>query len=429
MTDTANTSLSGARVRWGLVAVAFLAVLIDGFDTAAMSATVPALAEEWGMPPAEFTSPLVLTNIGVVIGYLSCGTVGALIGRKRLFQVGVIGSGLLTLLSAAVIPLESMTVLTVVRLFTGIALGIVLPVAVSLSTDHSPAKYRQRVSVTVTLGLASGMTLGGVFGGWLIDHLGTAGMFWAGGIAPLLVVGFIARMFTEPENNTDRETAKQDAKVIRLFDRGIRINTSLLWSFSFLVFLSAYTLTSWVPTLLIDYGFTASEAPMGLAFTSFGGILGGLVLILLTARVGIAWSLVLMPLIAIVSMTVMGLTEPGTLMIFLLLLGAGAGTTAGQIGQLTMAVSVYPAGTRTTGVGWSAALGRMGSIVGPGIAGILIALAFAANQIILIAAAPVLLAAGCAVVLALRQKPTSSVQPTAVRHDTDEEDSHARTTQ
>src|SRR5699024_8089522 len=154
-----------------------------------------------------------------------------------------------------------------------------------------------------------------------------------------------------PISALDQESAKKDAKVIRLFDREIRVSTSLLWGFSFLIFLSAYTLTNWVPTLLIDYGFSASEAPIGLAFVSFGGVIGGLVLILLTARIGIAWSLVVMPFIAIVAMLVMGLTEPAYVLIFVLLLGAGAGTTSGQIGQLTMAVTIYPRGTQTTGVG------------------------------------------------------------------------------
>src|SRR5699024_1330920 len=390
MAQTTNTRQSTeTRVRWGLVLVAFLAVLIDGFDTAAMSATVPTLAEEWGLPAADFTAPLVTTNTGVVLGYLLCGTLGVLIGRKRLFMLGVLASGLLTLLTAVVLPLESMGLLTVVRLVTGIALGIVLPVAVSLTTDHVPAKYRQRISVAVTLGLASGMATGGVFGGLLIEQLGSGGMFWAGGVMPLLLVRFIMRMFGDPATALDQESAKKDVKVIRLFDREIRVSTSLLWGFSFLIFLSAYTLTNWVPTLLIDYGFSASEAPIGLAFVSFGGVIGGLVLILLTARIGIAWSLVVMPCIAIVAMLVMGLTEPAYVLIFVLLLGAGAGTTSGQIGQLTMAVTIYPRGTQTTGVGWAAALGRMGSIVGPGVAGILIAFAFAAEQIILLTTVPV----------------------------------------
>ncbi|HWN31381.1 MAG TPA: hypothetical protein VNP03_01505, partial [Pseudonocardia sp.] len=67
-----------------------------------------------------------------------------------------------------------------------------------------------------------------------------------------------------------------------------------------------------------------------------------------------------------------------------------------QIGQLTLAVSLYSTGTRTTGVGWAAALGRAGSIVGPGVAGILIGLALAGKDIVLITAVPVVIAAACA---------------------------------
>ena len=54
------------RIKWGLLAVGFLAVMIDGFDTAALAASVPTIADDWGIPAGDFTYPLVLTNLGVV---------------------------------------------------------------------------------------------------------------------------------------------------------------------------------------------------------------------------------------------------------------------------------------------------------------------------------------------------------------------------
>ena len=80
-----------------------------------------------------------------------------------------------------------------------------------------------------------------------------------------------------------------------------------------------------------------------------------------------------------------------------------------QIGQLTMAVSLYSTGARTTGLGWASALGRAGSIVGPGIAGILIGLALPGKDILLLTAVPVLIAAACAVLLRRRSRPPVDV--------------------
>lgn len=116
---------------------------------------------------------------------------------------------------------------------------------------------------------------------------------------------------------------------------------------------------------------------------SFGGIIGGLLLLPPTARIGIARALAVMPILGTVCAVAIGITEPGRILVLLLLMGAGAGITSGQIGQLTMAVSLYPDDTRTTGVGWSAAIGHIGSIVGPTIAGVLISFSASGQNIIL----------------------------------------------
>ncbi|WP_028923584.1 MFS transporter [Pseudonocardia acaciae] len=396
-------------VPWRVVALSFLAVLLDGFDTASLAFAVPTLARQWAMAPAAFTFPLVLTNIGVVVGYLGCGALGARFGRRRLLVGGVLVFAVGTLCTAVLLPaVHSIAALSVVRLVTGLGLGVVLPVAVSLSADQSPARRRELVSVTVTLGLASGGTLGGFVGGPLISTVGTAGVFWIGGLAPVVLALLMARWLPEPpaatgpDREAARDRARDEARVGRLFAPALRTNTALLWAFAFLVFVAAYTLTSWVPTFLTGYGFSASQAPLGLAFVHLGGVLGGIVLIPLAARIGVTRALVLMPALAAVCMVVASRAGLDGLALLLVLGGAGAGVTAGQIGQLALAVALYPTGARTTGVGWAAALGRVGSIVGPGVAGILLALALSGQNIIALTAIPVVAAVGAAAALWLR---------------------------
>jgi MFS transporter, AAHS family, 4-hydroxybenzoate transporter len=391
---------SRAGIHWGVLALSFLAVLLDGFDTATLAFVVPTLAVEWGVAPAAFTVPLVVTNLGVVVGYLACGALGARWGRRTLLVAGVVLFSVSTLLVATVLPVQSVGLLAIARLLTGLGLGVVLPVAVSFATAFSAARRREVVSVAVTLGLASGATLGGFFGGRLIDLVGTAGVFWVAGLLPLLLAGVMARgLPAEVQRPDSGDRDRYEAKVGRLFDPGLRASTSLLWAFSFLVFIAAYTLTSWVPTLLTTYGFSPAQAPLGLAFVSLGGVLGGIVLIPVAARIGIAPALVLMPVFGAICLVLAARVPLSDSLLLLALGGAGAGVTASQIGQLTLAVALYPEGTRTTGVGWAAALGRAGSIVGPGVAGILLGLALSGQDIILLTTLPVVVAAGCAGVL------------------------------
>ncbi len=132
---------------------------------------------------------------------------------------------------------------------------------------------------------------------------------------------------------------------------------------------------------------------------SLGGVIGGLLLVLTSSLIGIMRSLVLMATIGMVCLLLASLAAPTRAVLLLLLGGAGGGIIASQIGQLTAAVNLYPAATRTTGVGWAAALGRIGSILGPAIAGLLLALKLTPNDIILVIAFPVLVAALCALVL------------------------------
>ncbi|MGV9295352.1 MFS transporter [Amycolatopsis sp. NPDC003676] len=383
-------------IHWPVVILCFLAVLLDGFDTAALSFTIPTLSHEWASAPAAFTLPLVLTNIGVVMGYLAAGYVGARMKARSVVLTGVLIFAGATVLTAAILHLKSMPVFAATRLVTGLGLGLVLPAGVSLATKHSAEGRRELVSVAVTLGLASGSSLGGFFGGKLLHSVGSAGVFYVAGLAPLVLAAVMAMVLPTNEPAV-ASTAKQEAKVSRLFGQGLRLPTSLIWAFSFLIFITAYVLISWVPTLLTGYGFAAGKAPLGLAFLTLGGIAGGLVLIPLAARIGIARALILLPAIGAVCMVLVATVPVGETVLFLLLAGAGFGVTAGQIGQLTLAVSIYPASTRTTGVGWAAALGRIGSIVGPGVAGLLLALALSAQTIVLATAVPVLVAIACAV--------------------------------
>ncbi|MFB4317909.1 MFS transporter [Actinomadura sp. 21ATH] len=386
------------RVLWSVVVLAFLAVLLDGFDAAALAFSVPTLAREWDVERAAFTMPLVLTNLGVVVGYLASGPLGARLGRRRLLVGGVVFFAAGTLLTAATLAMESIAVLGVTRVLTGLGLGAVLPAAVALATEHSPARRRERVSVTVTLGLASGATLGGVFGGRMLETLGPAGVFWFAGGAPLVLAAVMAWRLPATAAGTGGE-ARQAERVGELFRPGLRTSTLLIWAFSFLVFVSAYTLQSWVPALLTDFGFDESEAPMGLAYFSFGGIIGGIVLIWLAARIRIAAALCSMSLLGAACALVVARVELGDGLLLIVIGGAGAGLIGSQIGQLTMAVALYPAATRTTGVGWAAALGRAGSIVGPGIGGVLLGLALPGRDIVLLTTLPVLAAALCAVLL------------------------------
>lgn len=398
--DPASTVHADRSIHWPVVILCFLAVLLDGFDTAALAFAIPTLAQEWELEPAAFTLPLVLTNIGAVLGYLSAGFLGSRVGSRRLLIYSVLLFAAGTLLTALILPLESIPLLTALRLLTGLGLGMALPSGITIATKHSALRRREVVSIMVTTGLGFGSVIGGIFGGRMINGIGVAGVFWIGGLLPLVLAGVMTWLLpAEIPLGDAAGTARQEAKVGRLFDPALRWNTALIWAFSFLIFIAGYTLLSWTPTLLTGYGFSATEAPIGLAAVSTGSIIGSILLIFVAAKLGITRALLLLPLIGAVCLVLAGSVTLSDGLLLLVLSGAGLGVIASQGGQLALAVWLYPVGSRTTGVGWAAALGRAGSIIGPGVVGALLALALSAADIILLATIPVLGALVCAIVL------------------------------
>ena len=400
MKDMAFQDQGTVGVKKAVIALAFLAVLTDGFDTAILAMLVPHLAPEWGTTPAAFTYPLVLTNIGVVVGYLTCGALSKMIGQKRLLVLGTAVFGVATLLSAATLPLESMMLLSITRAITGVGLGVVLPMAVIVGTQNGPEGKRQPLAVMVTMGLISGATVAGFVGGALIEAFGSHGVLWIAGVAPLVVA--LLLQIVVPATSDRTASSKEGAPktgIAAIFAGDHRNATLLLWTATFLIFTVTYTLKSWLPTLFGDYGLSKTDAGLGLAWYSLGGVVAGLALLPLCAKIGAARALVMMSAIGALATAALAVLSVETPLLMAITLVAGAGITAGSIGQTAIAVAIYEASVRTTGVGWSAACGRMGSILGPTVGGALLALAWPAQDIVLLLVAPIVITTICWLIL------------------------------
>ena len=86
-----------------------------------------------------------------------------------------------------------------------------------------------------------------------------------------------------------------------------------------------------------------------------------------------------------------------------LLFGSGLATGICLVGTQNllnaMSAQIYPAAIRSTGVGWAIGIGRTGAILGPSIAGLLLAQHFVAADLFLFAAIPPAVAGVMALVL------------------------------
>ncbi|WP_248763348.1 MFS transporter [Pseudarthrobacter sp. SSS035] len=385
-------------LRWAVILLTFLAVVLDGFDTASMGLSIPSLSAAWGATPAAFTAPLIATNAGVVIGYIACWRISAQLGL-RLTLIG--GTAIFAVGSAVTALSGDITMMALARLITGFGLGAVLPSAVSLATHGASARTRERLAVLVTMGLSAGSLAAGLSGGNLIGAYGWQSIFWVGAILPTVLLPMMWFGIADVRI-TAQHRGLERSGVGSLFGGGMTPRTLLLWAFAFLIFTTFYAFSSWLPTLLLSYGFSPSMAPLGAASLGIGGILGASLLIIFAGKFPTSRMLIAAGALAIVFLMLVSFTRPGPVLLLILFTGVGAGLASSMVGQAAVAVSAYSEASRTAGVGWASAMGRMGSIAGPAAGGLMLAAGQSAQTVVVMACAPVVLAVVAMTLLARR---------------------------
>lgn len=391
--------------------LAFLTILADGFDTTSIGFVVPTLAAQWQLPLSAFTPVFVATSLGAALGYAISGRLTERLQRREV----VIASVLLFALGSGVSALaDSVTMLSVIRLVCGIGLGAAIPAVVSLAVEGVAAGRRESVTVGVTSGLSLGAAVGGAIGGKLILAWGWSSVFIVGAIAPLLLLPALWMYLPSDRaiagGSTWTEAQPQPARVSALLGAGLAPQTLLLWTFSFLIFTALYALTFWVPSMLHRLGFDTSGVAFGSAAMGIGGVIAALLLIPLSFRFHVRNILLASSMLGALSLGLGAWLAgmPGVLLALIVVVGASL--IAGTIGQVALAVSLYPPALRATGIGWSSAIGRLGSVIGPGVMGVFVASDLAAPLWLLVPVVPILLAG---VALRVAQKMSTRATPVA----------------
>ena len=154
-----------------------------------------------------------------------------------------------------------------------------------------------------------------------------------------------------------------------------------------------YFVVSWLTALLRQGGMSVGASVMATTLFSLGGIAGTMVQGQLMKWFG-AYVVLLVEFVLctffVASLAFVVASFPLVALVTFLL---GFAVTAGQAGINALAASFYPTHIRSTGVGWALGVGRVGSIVGPVLAGFMLSLGWSPQQIFATAALPALCAA------------------------------------
>lgn len=416
-----------------VICVCFLIAACDGFDTQALAFVAPALRHDWQIPPAVFGPLFGAGLLGTMLGSILFGSLADRLGRKPLLLASTALFGVMSLLCAIA---DSVGILATYRFLAGLGLGGAIPNIIALVSEYAPRRIRSTAVVVAFAGFPAGAIAGGIVSASIIPRFGWQSVFIAGGLLPILLLPAILALVPESlrfliatgrEPQTVRRIlgrispqlagvdwqrqrpgsgSGEHQPVRGLFREGRAHWTVLLWLLTFTTLLLAYFLVSWTPLLLAEAGVPHDRAIMGVVLLNLGGIIGGVTLGRISDRIGAFAVLVLAYGIGAAAVAAVGLmisSAPATILALIFVVGLSV--FGAQMNITALAANHYPPSLRGTGVGWNMGIGRLGSFVGPTLAGGLVALGLVGGQLFLCAAIPALLAGLVVAVMSFRVPP------------------------
>ena len=180
--------------------------------------------------------------------------------------------------------------------------------------------------------------------------------------------------------------------VLHLFREGRTLVTLLLWVVFFMSLLDIYFLANWLPTVLNDLGASVSAAAAIGSMLQVGGVVGTFALGSIIDRFSFR-ALALVYFVAVFAVGAIGQLGHSAVLVTLAIFVAGFCVVGGQIAANALAAAFYPTSVRATGVGWALGIGRVGSIVGPLVGGVLLTVKWSTASVFMAAAAAALCAA------------------------------------
>ena len=398
------------------------ALLVEGFDTSVIGYIAPQLTRLWHVPPSTLGTILTADMVGLLLGYLFVSPLSARLGHKRMVVLCTAAFGALTFLTVAS---SNVAMLIGFRFLTGIGVGGAMPSAVALTGEYFPERVRSTSITLVYIGFSFGQIGAGVVANFLLDPFGWQAVLAFGGAVTLLLSALFWSALPESleyliNRGGDRTRAAailsrlapalaispttrliaggQGARkvtVAQLLESGRARGTGLIWIGMFMNLMIYFFLQKWLTQLLVNVGLPQSTAITATTVGLAGGILAAFIIGPLMDRFGPYMVVASLFGLGAVSVVVMAqvLAAPVPFVIVTVSLFVGFCLSGGQKANNALSVYFYPTALRGTGLGWSLGIGRIGGVIGPFLAGLLLAAGWTPAELFLAAAAPMLIGA------------------------------------
>lgn len=374
----------------------FLAAFVDGIDTQMVAIAVPLMSRDWAIPISAFAPVFAGFSAGLVAGSILAGWSSDKIGLKITLIMAVATVGVSTLM----VPFSGgIGVLSAIRFIGGAGVGGAMVCIVAICTQLG-GENGARMAMIVYIGAPLGYLTASIGAARVLDAGQWQPLFFAGALLTLVLVALLAFML--PPMGVARRPDLPESRTSLsggLFGGQQTIRTLLLWLIMLIGFTATYLLLNWLPSILTLAGLSAGDAAISGSVVFIGSIIGTLAIAAASSRFPVSKVLTVTFVTGTASALVIQLigAASGAPAIFALTV-LGLAVVGGQIALMVLSASLYQPEFRGRGVGWANGLGRIGSLLGPVLGGVLLASPLLSGNIFLVLA---LLIGICAVGVAI----------------------------
>jgi AAHS family 3-hydroxyphenylpropionic acid transporter len=390
------------------VFLCFVIAVIEGLDLQAAGIAASGIKEYFSLSPEQLGIFFSAGILGLLPGTLFGGRYADKVGRKKVLIWSVATFAVFTLMTAWI---NSFYTLLTVRFLAGVGMGAALPNLITLASEATTENNRGRAVGLMYCGLPVGAIFLSFWAAY--DPTGNwKSIFYIGGILPLLVIPLM--IYQLPESKEYLQAVKNKAaNVVETSFKDILNGqyagrTVLLWVSYFFTLMVVYIMLSWLPSLFMGLGFSRQEGSMAQVFFMIGAFFGTVVLGMLIDRYNKVYVVIAMYIGILVGL--LSLNSATTLTeIYIAATITGTFTIGGQGVLYAYGSFVYPTHLRGTGVGAASAVGRAGAMVGPTVAGFIVASGAGASGVFTAAIPGILLSAIIMVLLSKKLESSKTV--------------------
>jgi len=401
-----------------VIALCAAIVFVEGMNAQAAGYIAPAIRAAMHMSPSDLGYFFSSGLIGLMAGAILIAPLADRFGRRPILLGCVAFFGLMSFGAAAS---TSILTLDIFRFLTGLGIGAGMANAIALTAEYAPTARRSSMVGVMLIGFISGAIVVGLVAAEMVPVWGWRAIFILDGVLPLLLLPVL--VFALPESlrfMIVRERARDAiARLIRridaslvvdagtrliveeehasgasvgaLFRDGRGLATTLLWIIYFMSLLNLYLFANWLTVHMTTAGIPLERAIFIHSLFQVGGVFGA-VFGWVFDKAGPSRAIFLAYFIGGIAIACIGLVGPNVPLLIVSVLTAGFGIIGGQTCANALAAISYPTQIRSTGVGWATGVGRAGSILGPGLAGILVESGMSTENIFYLAVIPALIA-------------------------------------